>query len=346
MIYIMENLCDSSHALNTIYLVKIAISALTIAVPIILIVSLMITCVRFIVTNDQSLIAQLKSGAINKIIASFVVFLVPLGVDILLKTIGTGSAYTECYNNANPEYIAQRKSVEEIEKEAERTLRSQQAANKAKQIAEQRAQSAVTGTSGEVRNPIQYAESLVYYNQGDYPTTYLCSTSSGASIKSHGCGHTSFSMIAATFGNRTYTPVDFRNIMCNPGNKNGAYSGGALGYWFFTDSKLLDTLGLKSENLFPYDSSSRTYNSTNGNKILNAVRQGKGVIIYIPGHYVAVGQNPSCNENEVYYYDPGSRSNRGCYTMNALWNKTYNYSNRCTNSGKCGWKGAWAFSGK
>ena len=153
-------------------------------------------------------------------------------------------------------------------------------------------------------------------------------------------------MIAATFGNKNYKPTDIRNIMCGSIGKSLGYEKGALGYWFYTNSTLLNELGLTSQTIVSFDSSSNTYNSSNASAILSAVQAGKGVILYIPGHYIALGQHPNCTTNQVYNYDPGNRSNRGCYTMRELWDKTYNYSNRCASDGNCGCKGAWAFVGK
>lgn len=336
----LVSLCDNSSALNAIYLAKTAISIITIVVPIVLIVSLMILIVKYITTHDDDFLIKLKSSAINRIISALVVFLVPLGVNILLETLNTGSDFKTCYSNANADYIAQRKQEEKIEKEIEKRAREQELALK-----QQQSSSNSSNNSGS-QNTTKYASEIVYYNQGDYSTTYLCSSSNGKTIKSSGCGHTSLSMIAATFGNKKYTPVDIRNIMCGSIGKSLGYEYGALGDWFYTNSTLLNELGLESETLINHNDGYKTYNSSYASSILTAVQSGKGVIIYIPGHYVVVGQNPSCTTNQVYYYDPGNRSNRGCYTMNELWNKTYNYSSRCTNNNNCGWKGAWAFVGK
>ena len=49
---------------------------------------------------------------------------------------------------------------------------------------------------------------------------------------------------------------------------------------------------------------------------------------------------------EVYLYDVGKRANLGCYTMKSLFKNTYNYKNRCSNNGNCGWKAAWVYTSK
>ena len=360
--YLLISLCDNSSALSTIYLMKTAISLITIIVPIILILSLMISIVKYIISGDENVLAKTKTGAVNKIIAALVVFIVPLGVNLLLQTLNTGSQYQSCYTSATADYIAQRKQEEKLEKEIEKAQRAQEIALKKQELANKPTRPSggtAGGTTGgstggtgdgnyadpEAQSTTKYASQLVYYNQYDYSTTLLCDASTGKTIQTSGCGHTSLAMIAATFGNKVYKPSDIRNIMC--GNKEAwSYDPGALGHWYYTYSPLLNQLGLTSQEIVKHDSSSNTYNSAHASAILSAVQAGKGVILYIPGHYIAVGQHPSCTTNQVYNYDPGNRSNRGCYTMRELWDKTYNYSNRCANNGNCGWKGAWAFVGK
>lgn len=134
MIYLLIDLCEKSSALRVIYLIKTAIGIIGMVVPIILIVSLMITAVTAIVKQDDDALKKMQQSAVKKIVAAFIVFLVPTFVDILLTTLNTGTSFNTCYNNATPDYISYRASEEEALKELERQQRSQAAAAKAEQL--------------------------------------------------------------------------------------------------------------------------------------------------------------------------------------------------------------------
>lgn len=185
---------------------------------------------------------------------------------------------------------------------------------------------------------------LVYYNQGDYENVAFCG--SGTTISTSGCGATSLAVIASSFSNKKYNPKYMANWLCSNG-----HSGGALVTSFFTKSKLLNHFNLSVTTLFDKKdkykgNAGKSYNVTEGLQILNAVKKGKGVILYIPGHYVVVGSNSECKDNEVYLYEVGKRADKGCYTMKDLFKKTYNRKSFCSNNGNCGWKAAWAYTSK
>ena len=193
-------------------------------------------------------------------------------------------------------------------------------------------------------------DNLTYYFQGDYRDVLFCST--GYNVSNNGCGITSLSMIASTLVNPDYDPEYLANTICDYGPSCCGYGG--MKYTVLWDEEFLNMIGLTSETLFFHDSGGSingnfgtTYKSEEGEAILNAVNQGKPVVLLMPNHYVALSQHTSCTNEQVYLYDPDNSSKTGkCYTPKELYNVTYTNGSSCSNYGWCGWHLAVAFSKK
>lgn len=110
-------LCEDFRVLNAIYILKIVIKAICIIVPIILIVSLMIGLLGYILNGDsKGGFASVTKGMVNKILAAVVVFIVPTILNLVVNIIGFNGA-SDCYNNANREYIDLKKAEYDSKKE-------------------------------------------------------------------------------------------------------------------------------------------------------------------------------------------------------------------------------------
>ena len=184
---------------------------------------------------------------------------------------------------------------------------------------------------------VHKASSLVYYNQGSYSSVPFCS--GGNTVANSGCGAASFAMAASTFSNPSYNPAVVGSWFCQ---NYSSLANGGLNEDAVTTSATLSHFGLKGEVLF--DKTGRgsynygtSYNPSEGNAMLKAVQSGKSVMFGMPGHWSILGPNPACSANQFYLYNPGRVTSNGCYTPEALFQYTYNYSNRCTNTGWCGW---------
>ena len=151
----------------------------------------------------------------------------------------------------------------------------------------------------------------------------------------------SIAMIAATYGNdSSVNPVNVRDYLCS----NGLHSSGGMLYSPFTNGNLLKHFGINGSELISANES-KDYDEAKANAIKDAVDHGKGVILLIPGHYVVIGKNKKCSNDEVYMYDPASNTDSKCYTMKSVWNKTWNRKNRCIGGNKkCGWRRAWVYT--
>lgn len=115
MLYLGLEVCDTPNILRIISLFKTTIGALSIAVPVILIVSMMIQIVKSIIKGEPELLSKVRIDAGKRCLAALLVFLVPTLVNLLLDVLGTGSKYYECYENANSTYIAYADSLQEAE---------------------------------------------------------------------------------------------------------------------------------------------------------------------------------------------------------------------------------------
>lgn len=96
------NICADPRVLSIIRLAKIAITIIKIVVPIILIVSGMIS---FVKATMQGEINDTLKSLINKVIAAILVFLIPTFVSILANLVASDSEYKACLSDATTEGI-------------------------------------------------------------------------------------------------------------------------------------------------------------------------------------------------------------------------------------------------
>ena len=192
-------------------------------------------------------------------------------------------------------------------------------------------------------------ESLTYINQLGYSNLAFCKNTT---IKSSGCGVVSFAMVAKAYSSK-YSSYSNDQIVKEARDWFCDMRGWSVDYGIHSsllyDARTLEHFGLQHEMLFRYTYDgfwSNKMKQDEADKIFNAIkRDGKSVLLAMPGHWAAVGPNPQCKENEVYFYNPSSSSQTKCYTMQGLYNVTYNHKGTCgTAGGMCGWAVAIAYS--
>ncbi len=79
------NICDNSNILKAVRFVRIAITVIKIAVPILLMLSIAIEYTIAVSKDDSDLLAKANKNVIRKIIAAIAVFMVPTVVGLALK---------------------------------------------------------------------------------------------------------------------------------------------------------------------------------------------------------------------------------------------------------------------
>ena len=98
-------ICSSGEVLSALRIVRIAVQALRIAVPIILIISLILTYVSAMSSNDDNALTKANKSVVPKVIAIILVFLMPTFVNLVGKIAGHENIWQECISNANKDGI-------------------------------------------------------------------------------------------------------------------------------------------------------------------------------------------------------------------------------------------------
>lgn len=115
----MENFCDSYQVLQILLMLKNLFFIIKIVIPIFLIVMLTIDSAKAAVSQNDNRLAELGKKAVRRIIAAFVIFLVPTFGNVLFTSLTDTSEISACYNNANPEYVELKRQEDLAKKELE-----------------------------------------------------------------------------------------------------------------------------------------------------------------------------------------------------------------------------------
>lgn len=100
------SVCDVPQVLQVIRIVNMVIEIIKIAVPIILMVTLMIDYTRAEMSNDNDMLAKINKLTKNKIVAVILIFLIPTFVNVITNVVAPGFTYSACINNATKEGIS------------------------------------------------------------------------------------------------------------------------------------------------------------------------------------------------------------------------------------------------
>ena len=101
-------ICDNPTILSVMRIVNIIILIIKIVVPILLILTGMITLLKTIRVGEEDSLAKAKKQLVNNALAAIIVFLVPTIVSVLVKVSFSNGEYKDCLNNASSEVIAQK----------------------------------------------------------------------------------------------------------------------------------------------------------------------------------------------------------------------------------------------
>ncbi len=101
-------ICDNPTVLSVMRIVNIVILIIKIVVPILLILTGMITLLKTIMAGEEDSLAKAKKQLINNAIAAVVVFLIPTFVSVLVKVSLTNGEYKDCLSNTSNDVINQK----------------------------------------------------------------------------------------------------------------------------------------------------------------------------------------------------------------------------------------------
>ena len=92
-------MCSNEDILSVVYLIKIVVLAIQIAVPIILIVTISLDFAKGV--KDGTAPSKILMTCKTKIIAAVVIFIIPFLVNVLLRLAGDSTLFSACWNNAD-----------------------------------------------------------------------------------------------------------------------------------------------------------------------------------------------------------------------------------------------------
>lgn len=206
-------LCDDSRLLRVIYIIKIIISVICIAVPIILIVTVMLDFIKTLTSSNEKDYTKAFKKSISRLVLAIVVLLVPTIVTLFLNILNV-DGYEECLKNITIDKIKEIENKEQNEKETinEPVEDKKQDNNRVGVIVTIDGESYFTSSKTGIRYTL--------YNQSDARWASL--PLNGKTFGETGCSATSSAVLASGVDN-TISPI----TVINKGQGN-AYSSTAV----------------------------------------------------------------------------------------------------------------------
>ena len=90
------SICEEPSIMNVMFYVALMIKILIVAIPIMLIITIMIKFTSSIAKHDNDLLAKATKSIVPNLIAAVLIFLVPTFVDLVVKISFPNSDYTKC----------------------------------------------------------------------------------------------------------------------------------------------------------------------------------------------------------------------------------------------------------
>lgn len=324
--------CNLSGVLEIILLIKTLLKFMQYAIPIVLILVSMIDIVKMVFSGTIE-IAKTLSKIGKRILIAICAFLILPILNFCMNLLGkTSIEASKCWQDANEETIAKKKE-EEAEKEKEEALKRQaDIADLAAALEEAIKQRKEIVWNKPSKNPSSEVNDFPYYNQGRDPWRNVPFCGSNR-VGDSGCGATSLAMIFSGISKKEANPEMVANWMCSNG-----HAGGAMPDSMAMNSRLLSNFHVKGNILWPRGGAPAE--GIVKEKMLENVKDGKALLVLVPGHFVAVVKG---KEKDFYLLDPGDSSKVGEYSASELYSTLYDYKNRCSNMNNCGLKAVWAY---
>ena len=353
------SLCDNGDVLSVLRIVNIIILVIKIVVPILLIVTGMVTLMQSIKVGQEDLLAKAKKSLVTKCIAAIVIFLIPTFVNVLSRmSTSDGGSYLGCLNkatieNINQAYMSQAEAlltsseenlnyngyysaVTVVSKIKDRDLKKQY--EEKLSVMYKAIEEEIKEKNEQEKLEANGSHSSALGDGSSFPTYTQCDSRwgskkyNGTTLCKAGCGYTALAMVLSGIKrDPTITPDTVHEYVY--GNRISINnSGGAISDAALRDNRVATHYGVNIEVLFGRNSVNK---KTASDRIVNALNQGKKVVLLRPGHYIALSGTGS----QIEVHDPGSSRKNGVYDINGVYN-TF-----CCNkkTGKCGFVYAIAY---
>lgn len=335
--YFLLDACQNPSVLRVLYFGILFKNIFFVVAPIGLVLMIILDFSKAVIAGKEE--EQKKSVQLipKRIMYAMLIFIIPWVISILMNTVENlgldiGGDYNQCIKNAKSGNFEYYEHLQEIEDK----VAADDKLNKAV--------SEVIDTFNDGFTTIK--SNVTNLMQGDYANNKVCGgtqkNGKPKTIASSGCGYMSFTMVAQSLGYPNVTPPQIVDIACN----EFGYKGGPASYAFLTSSVLLNKFNFKVDTIALAGSK----DPDKGKKYIPAVKQalkdGKKLIVLIPGHYISIiGIN---SDNTIIVRD----SSRGFasdnkYTVESLYEATKTSGrDDCKAENKCGWTMILAYSRK
>lgn len=374
-------ICDTGEILETFSIINTVVLIIKIVVPIILIVSGMVTFLKAVKDKDDDLLVKAKKSLINKCVAGVCIFFVPLLVNVLVKFGSTEeNNYIDCLTSATIENInnAYLTEAENLLSRADenKSLDSYYAAKVAagkikdkdirdeymkkldavyeiikKEIEEARKNTVPPSDDsggGSTGGGTGGSTGGGGNNSGsDFPYYAQCDSRwgsksyNGTNLCTAGCGYSSLAMVLSGLKNDSSITPYTVHEYIYGQGISVNPGGGAITDAALVDSRVASKYGVKIQTLF----------GRNGNEDASThQREAAAITNALDQGKLVVLLIPGHyialggNGTNVVVHDPANASRNGTFTIEQVYNNYKNYSNRCSKGIGCGFIYAIAYS--
>lgn len=317
--YILD-LCDNPSILEAMSIIKIIIRIITIAVPVILTISLSIEYMNSIKIGTEDLLKKANSNAIKKIIAAILIFLIPTFVKVIVNMSNPDNGFAKClnYNSTEESYeiqirelmnqarnnndmAAYSKAVSMLSKIKDEGIKAEyknelnsiyssissgtNSSGNYTRVTRRTYTASPGGPSGPGGNNTP-AKDVIYYAQdgpeyGSVTYKYGTNKQYTCTIGECGCGYAALAMVAATLNNdRTITPKTVLEYVHGTGISINN-NGGAITNQALVDPRVASKYGMRIESVYGWNSSNGGGKEQQKQIISQSVNEGKLLIVLI-----------------------------------------------------------------
>ena len=194
-------MCSNVDILKVVYLIKIVVTAIQVAVPIILIVTISLDFAKGM--KDAKAPSELLANCRYRLIAAVVIFAIPLLVKIILNVLGNSTFFSSCWNNADSSSLSAKPVY--VQSTAQNNNQGSQSSSSSSSSS-----SGTTNKNSEYTDANSHKNSIngiryMLYDQAD-PRWGKVKYSNGKTIAEIGCYLTAMSVIGSS-GNSKVTPL-------------------------------------------------------------------------------------------------------------------------------------------
>jgi len=359
------SVCNEPEFLEIVVILKQVINIIKIGAPLVLIVMLMVDVVKAVTAGNSDNISKSMKQMPSRLLAAAMIFLVPTVIDLVLNVVDEQIDYATCITNANYDtisllyvdradtYVAQAEASlkkvdlisarsfvnlltdEELKESYNARLDKVEEIIKSRnkeEFLEPTPKSKFENSAGNIEENTKYP----YYNQGDSRWRSIKLPNGGTyDTNGCGCGYAALAMVLASLNNDpTITPKTVVPYVINYSASKCAIADVTL-----YDSHIKSEYGVTPTVLF-YRNTSLSHEQRKA-KIVESLKAKKPVVVLVPGHYIALF---SMGGDKILALDPARVQYNGVYTIDSLFDKFYNYVNRCNNGIGCGFMYAVSYS--